>query len=195
MLYEFFTDFDFQKFLSAFLIIFAVVDVMGSTAIIISMRKKIGYIDARKTATVSGSIMLIFLFLGQTILDLFSVDINSFALAGSFVLFLLGIEMSLNINILKVDPDPEAASVVPLAFPMIVGTGTLSTLITLKATYKTINVMCGVLFNLLLIYLALKYSEWIEAKLGKVGLSFIHKMMGIILLSLAVKIFKTHFFA
>lgn len=194
-IYEFFTDFDLRKFSSAFLILFAAVDVLGSIAIIINMRKKIGYIDARKTATVVGIIMITFLFIGPTMLALFSVDTSSFALAGSVILFLLGMEMSLNINIFKIETDTESSSVVPLAFPMIVGTGTLATLITLKATYKTINVLCGTLVNLLLIYLVLKHSEWIEAKLGKLGISIIHKITGIILLSIAVKLFKTHCFS
>ena len=193
-IYEFFTDFDLRKFSSAFLILFAAVDV-SSTAIIINMRKKIGYIDARKTATVVGIIMITFLFIGQTMLDLLSVDTSSFALAGSVILFLLGIEMSLNINIFKIETDAESSSVVPLAFPMIVGTGTLATLITLKAMYKTINVLCGTLVNLLLIYLVLKHSERIEVKLGKLGISIICKITGIILLSIAVKLFKTHCFS
>ncbi|MEM7383110.1 MAG: MarC family protein [Bacteroidota bacterium] len=189
---DFFTDFDFRKFFSAFLILFAVVDVPGSTAIIISMRKKIGYIDARKTATVAGIIMVTFLFTGQALLDLFSVDVNFFTLAGSVILFLVGLEMSLNISIAKIEADAESSSVVPLAFPMIVGTGTLATLITLKATCKAINVLCGTLANLLLIYLVLKYSEWIEKKLGRLGISIIHRMMGIILLAIAIKLFTIH---
>ena len=195
MVYQFFAEFDLRQLFSAFLILFVVVDVLGSTAMIINMRKKIGYIDARKTATVAGAIMTCFLFLGQTMLNLFSVDISSFALAGSFILFLIGLEMSLNINIFKVDTDADSSSVVPLAFPMLVGTGTLATLITLKSTYKTINVFGAALINLWLIYLVLKHSEWIEAKLGKLGITIIHKMMGIILLAIAIRLFKTHYLA
>ncbi|MEN0016123.1 MAG: MarC family protein [Bacteroidota bacterium] len=195
MVYQFFAEFDLRQLFSAFLILFVVVDVLGSTAMIINMRKKIGYIDARKTATVAGAIMTCFLFLGQTVLNLFSVDISSFALAGSFILFLIGLEMSLNINIFKIDTDAESSSVVPLAFPMLVGTGTLATLITLKSTYKTINVFGAALINLWLIYLVLKHSEWIEAKLGKLGITIIHKMMGIILLAIAIRLFKTHYLA
>lgn len=191
-LYEFFIEFDLRKFFYAFLILFVVVDVPGSTAIIISMRKKIGYIDARKTATVAGIIMVTFLFTGQAVLNLFSVDVSYFSLAGSVILFLVGLEMSLNISIAKIETDAESSSVVPLAFPMIVGTGTLATLITLKATHKVINVLCGTLVNLLLIYLVLKYSEWIEKKLGRLGISIIHRMMGIILLAIAIKLFTTH---
>ena len=190
--YDFFFFFFLRKVFSAFLILFAVVDVPGSTAIIINMRQKIGYIDARKTATVAGIIMVTFLFTGQAVLNLFSVDVSCFALAGSVILFLVGLEMSLNISIAKIEADAKSSSVVPLAFPMIVGTGTLATLITLKATYKAINVLCGTLINLLLIYLVLQYSEWIEKKLGRLGISIIHRMMGVILLALAIKLFTTH---
>jgi multiple antibiotic resistance protein len=190
--YEFFTAFDFKKFISSFLTLFAVVDVLGSTAIIINMRKKIGYIDARKTASVAGLIMVTFLFLGKSILSLFSVDIDSFCMAGSIILFLLGMEMCLNVTIIQVDTDTESSSVVPLAFPIIAGTGTLSTLITLKVEYETINVLCAAMVNVFLIFLVLKYSEWIEEKLGKLSIIIMHKMMGIILLAIAVKLFKTH---
>lgn len=192
--YEFFTAFHLKKFVSSFLTLFAVVDVLGSTAIIINMRNKIGYIHARKTATVAGMIMIAFLFMGKSILDLFSVDIASFSIAGSIILFLLGMEMCLNITIIKVETDTESSSVVPLAFPIIAGTGTLATLITLKAEYGTLNVLCATIINLILIFLVLKYSEWIEQKLGKLGITIIHKMMGIILLSIAVKLFKTHLY-
>ena len=190
--YEFFADFDFRKVFSAFLILFAVVDVPGSTALIINMRQKIGYIDARKTATVAGIIMVTFLFTGQAVLNLFSVDVSFFFFFGSVILFLVGLEMSLNISIAKIEADAKSSSVVPLAFPMIVGTGTLATLITLKATYKAINVLCGTLLNLLLIYLVLQYSEWLEKKLGRLGISIIHRMMGVILLAFAIKLFTTN---
>ncbi len=190
--YEFFSAFNFKKFISSFLILFAVVDVLGSTAIIINMRKKIGYIHARKTAGVAGFIMIAFLFLGNTILNLFSVDIASFCMAGSIILFLIGMEMCLNVTIIQVDTDTESSSVVPLAFPIIAGTGTLATLITLKVQYESINVLCATLVNIFLIFLVLKYSEWIEHKLGKLTITIIHKMMGIIILAIAIKLFKTH---
>jgi multiple antibiotic resistance protein len=192
--YAFFTAFDIKKFTSAFLALFAVIDVLGSTAIIINMRKKIGYINARKTATVASLIMLIFLFIGKIILDLFSIDASSFTIAGSIILFLLGMEMCLNISIFKTDIDTESSSVVPLAFPIIAGTGTLSTLLILKEEYQTINVLFATLANSILIFLALKYSEWIEKKLGKLGVTLIHRMMGIILIAIAIKRFKLYLF-
>ena len=192
LFYKFFTDFDPQKTLTSFLTLFAVMDILGSIAVIISMRKKVGYIHARKTAMVAGIIMITFLFIGQSILKIFSIDISSFSMAGSIILFFFGLEMILNINIFRIDADAESSSIVPLAFPIIAGTGVLSTLITLKAQYEGINVLLAILGNLTLVYIVLRYSEWIEKKLGKLIVSIIHKMMGILLLSIAIKVFITH---
>jgi multiple antibiotic resistance protein len=191
---SFFTAFDFNKFFTSFLILFAVVDVLGSTATIVSMRRKIGYIHARKTAKVVGFIMVTFLFLGQAILNVFSIDIASFSIAGSIILFLIGMEMCLNITIIKLDTDTGTSSVIPLAFPIIADAGTLATLITLKVEYETINVLCATIVNVFLIFLVLKYSERIEEKLGKLSITIIQRMMGIILLSIALKIFKMNFY-
>ena len=193
-LYHFFTEFDGQQTLSTFLILFAVIDILGNTTIIINLRKQAGCIHAEKTVAVMAIIMVGFLFLGPTILRLFQVDIGSFAVAGGIILFLLGLEMVLNVSIFKVDACPETASVVPLAFPMLAGAGTLTALLTLKAEYKDINILCGTLANVVLVYLFLRYSEWIERKLGKLGVSIVHKVMGIILISIAVKLFKTNLF-
>jgi len=193
-IYTFFTALDIKKFLNSFLILFAVLNILGSTAIIINMKKKVGYINPQKTATVAGIIMISFLFIGNIVLDLFSIDMDSFTLAGSMIIFLLGIEMSLNISIFKPDTDPETSAVIPLAFPIIAGTGTLSTLLTLKEEYQTINVLLASLVNIVLVFLIVKYSEWIESKLGKLGVSIIYKMMGIILIAIAIKRFKTYLF-
>ena len=193
-IYAFFTALDIKKIFTSFLILFAVLNILGSTAIISNMRKKVGYINAKKTATVAGALMISFLFIGNIVLDLFSIDIDSFTLAGSIILFLLGLEMSLNLSIFKSDTDPETSSVIPLAFPIIAGTGTLSTLLTLKEVYQTINVLLASLVNVVLIFLVVKYSEWIEIQLGKLGVSIIHRMMGIILIAIAIKRFKTYLF-
>jgi len=190
--YEFFTGFSGKQTLSAFLILFAVIDILGSTAIIIDLRKKVGCIHAKKTTVAMGLIMVIFLFVGPTILYLFRIDVNSFAIAGGIILFLLGLEMVLNVSIFKVDANPEATSVVPLAFPILAGTGSLTALLTLKAEYKDINILCGTLANLVLVYFFLRHSEWVELRLGKLGVNIVHKVMGVILLSIAVKLFKTH---
>lgn len=193
-LYAFFGALDIKKFFTCFLILFAVLNILGATAIIINIKNKVGYLNPRKTAVAAGIIMIIFLFIGNTLLDLFSVDMDSFTLAGGIILFSLGIEMSLNISLFKLDADPETSSVVPLAFPIIVGTGTLSTLLTLKEEYHTINVLLASLTNTVLIFLIVKYSEWIEARLGKLGVSIIHRMMGIILIAIAIKRFKIYLF-
>lgn len=190
--YSFFTEFDGQQTLSAFLILFAVIDILGNTGIIINLRKQVGCIHAEKTTAVMGVIMVGFLFLGPTILGVFQVDIGSFAIAGGVILFLLGLEMVLNVSIFKVETCPETASVVPLAFPILAGAGTLTALLTLKAEYKDINILCGTLANLVLVYVFLRCSEWIESRLGKLGVSVVHKVMGVILLSIAVKLFKIH---
>ncbi|XWN34780.1 MAG: MarC family protein [Roseivirga sp.] len=191
-IHHFFTGFDGQQALSSFFILFAVIDILGNIGIIINLRRQVGCIHAKKTTVAAGIIMFTFLFVGPFILDLFRIDIDSFATAGGIILFLLGLEMVLNVNIFKVDTNPETASVVPLAFPILAGTGTLTALLTLKAEYKDINILCGTLANLVLMYIFLKYSEWVERKLGPLGVSIVHKVMGLMLLAIAVKLFKTH---
>ena len=165
---------------------------MGNVGIIINLRKQVGCIHAKKTTMAAGIIMFTFLFTGTFVLDLFHIDIDSFATAGSIIIFLLGLEMVLNISLFKADVNPEAASIIPLAFPILAGTGTLTALLTLKVEYQTINIILGILPNLVLIYIFLKYSEWIEHKLGPVGVSIVHKVMGLMLVAIAVKLFKTH---
>lgn len=190
--HEFLVSFDWHHALSAFLVLFAVIDVFGSTAIVINLRKKVGHIHAPKATVAAGLIMISFLFVGQSLLDLFSIDAASFSVAGSIILFLIGLEMILNVSIFKVEIDNHSPSIVPLVFPIIVGTGTLATLLTLKSEYADINILCGTLANLMFVYAILRYSEWIECKLGRVGVNVIHKVMGIVLLSVAVKLFRAH---
>jgi multiple antibiotic resistance protein len=192
--YNFFIDFDWQQTLSSFWALFAVINILGCVPIVINVRNKTGRIDAHKTTVVVGMIMLAFLFLGQFLLDIFSIDTASFAVAGSIVLFILALEMILNVNIFRIEVNNEAASIVPLAFPVVAGVGTLITLLTLKSDYADINILCGTLVNLIFVYVILRCSEWIEHQLGSLGIHIIHKVMGIILLSIAVKLFKTHFF-
>jgi len=191
--YNFCIGFDGQQFFSTFLILFSVIDVLGGIPIIISLRKKAGSINAYRVTVASGVIMLSFLFLGQSLLDLFYIDVASFSVAGSIILFILGLEMILNVSIFKVEFDNESSSIVPLAFPIVAGTGTLATLLTLKLEYANINILCGTLANLLCVYPVISYSVWIERKLGKLGINVMHKVMGMILLALAVKLFRTHF--
>lgn len=192
--HNFFIGFDWQQTLASFWALFAVINILGCVPIVISIRKKTGRIDAHKTTVVVGVIMLSFLFLGQLLLDIFSIDTASFAVAGSIVLFILALEMILNIHIFKIEVNNETASIVPLAFPIVAGVGTLITLLTLKSNYANINILCGTLANLVFVYAILRCSAWIEHRLGSLGINIIHKVMGIVLLSIAVKLFRTHFF-
>ena len=192
---NFFLGFDWQQILSSFWILFAVLDILGSIPIIMSIRKRAGGIHIQKTMFAVVVIMVTFLFLGQSLLDVFSIDIASFVIAGSVILSILGLEMILDVSIFHISLDNDgSSSIVPLAFPVVSGTGTLITLLTLKEDYNTINILCATLANLVIVYVVIRYSEWIEHKLGKLGVNIIHKVMGVVVLSLAVKLLKTHLF-
>ncbi len=184
----------FKEIISVSLILFSVIDILGSIPIIIDLRKKYGHVQSEKATIISAVIMIVFLFGGESILRLFGIDIASFAVAGALIMFLLGMEMVLGLKIFRDDPgDKDSSSIVPLAFPMIAGAGTLTTLISLKVEYNTWNILVGVLVNLIFVYLVLKSSSWLERKLGPGGFNVIRKVFGIILLSIAIKIFKSNF--
>ncbi len=188
--------FNFKEIISVSLILFSVIDILGSVPIIIDLRKKFGHIQSGKATLVSGVIMVIFLFLGESILKLFGIDINSFAIAGAIIMFLIGMEMILGLQFFKSDPEESStASVVPLAFPLIAGAGTMTTLVSLKAEYTNANILIGVAVNLLFVYLVLKTCGWLERKIGKAGFNVLRKVFGIVLLSIAIKIFKNHLLA
>ncbi len=186
-------NFSWKEILSVSLILFSVIDIVGNIPIVIELRKKAGHIYSGKATIVSGIIMFMFLFIGEQILNLFGIDHASFAIVGSIIIFLIGAEMVLGITIFRESPDEEhnAASIVPLAFPLIAGAGTMTTLITLRAEFDLLNISIGIIVNLLLVYLVLKSSAYIEKKLGKAGQNIMRKVFGIILLSIAVKLFKT----
>jgi multiple antibiotic resistance protein len=187
--------FSFKEILSVTLILFSVIDVIGSIPLIVDLRKKTGHIQSEKATLVAGLIMVAFLFLGERILSLFGVDVASFALAGALILFLLGLEMILGRNIFRHDNiDTNTASIVPIAFPLIAGAGTMTTLITLRAAYETPNILVGIVLNLFFVYIVLKSSTWLEIKLGKAGSDILRKVFGIILLAISIKIFKVYFF-
>ncbi len=183
--------FNFKEFLSATMILFAIIDIIGSIPIIVGLRKKVGHIQSEKAALVSGIIMIAFLFVGETILKLIGVDINSFAVAGAFVLFFMALEMILGIQIMK-DETPETASIIPLAFPLIAGPGAMTALLSLRAEYHVVNIISAVIVNLIVVYLVLKSSGRIERTLGKQGISIIQKIFGVILLAIAVKLFASN---
>ena len=162
-------SFQFKEILSVTLVLFSVIDILGSIPIIIDLRKKNRVINPGKATLVSGVLMILFLYIGENILKLFALDVQSFALAGSLVMFLIGMEMVLNVVIFKPEPEISSTSVVPLAFPLIAGAGTMTTLISLRAEFQKVNILLGVLLNLIFVYAVLRGSGWISRKLGVGG--------------------------
>jgi len=186
---------DFKQILSVSLILFSVIDILGSIPIIINLRKKVGHIQSGKATIVAGILMITFLLVGKSILTLFGIGVEDFAIAGALIIFALGAEMILGIELFKPDPDATAsASIVPIAFPLMAGAGTLTTILTLKAEFEQINIAIGILLNLIFVFIVLKSTNWLERKLGKTGVDVLRRIFGIILLSIAVKIFKTNAF-
>ena len=180
--------FNYNDALSAFLILFAVIDILGSIPIIVTLRKKVGQVQSEKATLVAGAIMIVFLFLGERILHLLGVDVQSFAIAGSFVLFFLALEMILGITLYK-EESPNTASIVPIAFPMIAGAGTMTSLVSLRSEFANINIIIAIVLNMIVVYAVLKNTERIERILGSGGLSILRKVFGVILLAIAVKLF------
>ncbi len=183
-----FLMFDFKEVITATAVLFAVIDIVGSIPVIIDLRKKVGHIQSEKATLVAGILMISFLFIGESILKLVGIDVQSFAVAGSFILFFLAMEMILGIRIFH-DDAPETASIVPLAFPLIAGAGTLTTILSIKAEFHQLNIAIAIFLNMIIVYLVLKYSAKIENYLGKSVISVIRKVFGIVLLAIAVKLF------
>lgn len=181
-------NFSIKEIVTATMILFAVIDILGSIPIILDLRNKVGHIQSEKASLVSAIIMIAFLFLGEALLHLIGIDVNSFAVAGSFVLLFLALEMILGVKLYK-DDAPESASVVPLAFPLIAGAGSLTTILSIKAEFETINIFIAILLNIVFVYAVLKSSRKIENLLGQGGLSVIRKIFGVVLLAIAVKLF------
>tara|TARA_R100000935_G_scaffold58589_1_gene96402 strand:+ start:1410 stop:1985 length:576 start_codon:yes stop_codon:yes gene_type:complete len=184
-------NFDIREIGTASMILFAVIDIIGSIPIIIDLKKKAGVIQSEKASIIAGILMVMFLFVGAEILNLIGIDVNSFAVAGSFILFFLALEMILGITLYK-DETPETSAVVPLAFPLIAGAGTMTTLLSLRSEYETINIIAAIVINIIFVYLVLKSSGKIEHFLGKQGINVIRKIFGVILLAIAVKLFAAN---
>jgi multiple antibiotic resistance protein len=185
--------FDVKEIFSVSLILFSVIDILGSIPFIIIIRKREGRIQAEKATVISAVLMIVFLFLGQSILKLFGLDVASFALAGAIVIFIVAMEMILGITLIKDDPDAQGSgSIVPLAFPLIAGAGTLTTILSLRAVYEQWNILAGIVVNVIFVYLVLRSSVWLERVIGKSGFAVLRRVFGVILLAIAVKIFKTH---
>jgi multiple antibiotic resistance protein len=175
------------------MILFAVIDIVGNIPIIIDLRKKVGHIQSEKASIIAGIIMIFFLFIGENILSLIGIDVNSFAVAGSFVLFFIALEMILGITLYKEEEGTNlTASVFPLAFPLIAGPGSLTTLLAIKSEFSTPNIIIAIIINVILIYLVLKTSKKIEKIIGQNGIQITRKVFGVILLAIAVKFFTSN---
>ena len=184
-------NFDIKEFISATMILFAIIDIVGNIPLIVLFREKFKVIESEKASLVSLIIMIVFLYIGEALLNLLGVDINSFAVAGSIIILFLAAEMILGIKIYK-DNNPKTASVVPIAFPLIAGPGTLTTLISIKSEYNDINIILAIILNMVLVYIVLKSSEKLQKILGSQGINILRKVFGIILLAIGIKLFTTN---
>jgi multiple antibiotic resistance protein len=190
-LHELIMELNLREIATASMVLFAVIDIIGSIPIIIDLRKKAGHIQSEKATIVAGLLMIAFLFVGKEILNLIGIDVNSFAVAGSLILFFLALEMILGITLYK-DEAPETSAVVPLAFPLIAGAGTMTSILSLRAEYAAINIIAAIVINIIFVYLVLKSSGKIEHFLGKQGINVVRKIFGVILLAIAVKLFAAN---
>lgn len=172
--------------------LFAVIDIIGSVPLLIALKEKMGGIREFSATLISGLLMILFVFAGEGFLNILGLDVSSFAVGGSIVIFILGLEMVLGIEFFKSDADPKSGSVVPIAFPLIAGSGTLTTIISLKANYGNVPLLIGIIINLIIVYITLKSLKYIANFLGKAGLIAIRKFFGVILLAIAVKIFSSN---
>ena len=184
-------NFNFKQILSVTMILFAIIDILGSIPVVISLRNKVGHIQSEKASIVALLLMILFLFIGEEMLNIIGLDISSFAIAGSVVIFIIAMEMILGINFFR-EKAPESASIVPLAFPLIAGSGTLTTLLSLKSEYATQNIIVGIILNMIFVYIVLKNTIYLEKILGKTGLNIMRKAFGIILLAIAIKLFRNN---
>lgn len=183
-----------KEIFSVSLVLFSVIDILGSLPVVIELRKRAGGLESAKTTIAAGSLMVLFLFGGEMVLHLFGTDVSSFALAGALVIFAIGIEMILGVRLFRdeVESGQNAVTIVPLAFPLIAGAGTLTTILTLKAEYAYPSILVGILVNLGVVFAVLKFCGWFEKRLGEKGLAVVRKIFGIVLLSIAVKIFRAN---
>ncbi|WP_245860758.1 MarC family protein [Thermoflavifilum aggregans] len=172
--------------------LFAVIDILGSIPVLIALKEKLGRIQPVRATLASGLLMILFLLVGEPFLALMGVDIHSFAVAGSVVIFILGLEMVLGVEFFKSEKSTEAGELVPIAFPLIAGSGTLTTIMSLKANFNFYDILVGILINLIVIYVVLRSLHYIERMLGEAGLLVVRKFFGVILIAIAVKIFKTN---
>ncbi len=185
-------EFSLKEVITCFMVLFAVIDIIGSIPIIVSLKQKFGHIESEKASITAGLIMIVFLFVGNKILKFIGVDVNSFAIAGALVIFIIALEMILGIEINKTT-EAKAASIVPIAFPLIAGAGTLTTTLSLRAEFHDINIILGIVLNTIFVYLVLKSAAWLEKIMGEGTLSILQKVFGIILLAISIKLFTANF--
>src|SRR6478736_2687206 len=182
---------EFNKILTVTFTLFAVIDIIGSIPVLIGIKSKTGAINSLKVTLVSGILMIVFLYVGKPLLKVLNLDVHSFAVGGSIVMFLVGLEMVLGLDIFKEEPG-STGTLVPIAFPLIAGTGTLTTIMSLKANFEDQYILLGILVNLVIIFVAVHVLRWLEKILGKAGLIAVRKFFGVILLAIAVKIFGSN---
>lgn len=187
-------DFKLKEIITAFMVLFAVIDIIGNIPIIIDLRRKSGHIQSEKASIIACFIMILFLFVGQSLLNLIGIDVHSFAVAGALILFFIALEMILGITIYKDDGNSSAvtATVFPLAFPLIAGPGSLTTLLSLRAEFEIHNIIVAVVLNMIVLYIVLKTSSKIEKLIGPTGIQIIRKVFGVILLAISVKLFTAN---
>lgn len=188
---EFFAKVSLKEIGTCFAVLFAVIDILGSLPILVNIRSRVGYIESEKATVVAGLIMVSFLFFGTKILTFIGIDVESFAVAGAFVIFVIALELILGIQIHR-DSSPESASIVPIAFPLIAGAGSLTTVLTLRAEFGDINIIIAIILNMIIVYLVLRNAGRLEKMLGPGIMSVLKKVFGIILLSIAVKLFVSN---
>lgn len=187
-------EINLSEIITVSLTLFAVIDILGSIPLLISVKQKMGGISAMTATVVSGALMILFFFAGNEILQLMGLDVSSFAIAGSIIIFILGLEMILGLEFFKPDGgSAKTGSIVPIAFPMIAGSGTLTTILSLKASYSYYNVLIGILINLVIVFIAIRMLDSLERLLGPAGILVVRKFFGVILIAIAVKIFKENF--
>jgi multiple antibiotic resistance protein len=189
---SFFSGFSWEELFKASTVLFAVIDIIGSIPIILKLKEGAGTISPFRTSIVSLFIMLGFLFLGERILSLFGVTIEAFAVAGAFILFAMALEMILGVRLFRDEVTGKTASVVPLAFPIIAGAGTMTTLVSIRAEYQEINIVLSIIINVIIVFVVLKLMKYIERLLGEGGIIIVKKVFGIILLAIAIKLFTTN---
>jgi multiple antibiotic resistance protein len=185
-------NFQFDQLITVTFTLFAVIDIVGSIPLLISLKEKMGGIKSVNATLISGALMIAFLYVGKPFLNVLGLDIRSFAVGGSVVIFLLGLEMVLGHEIFKGDKDAKSSTMVPIAFPIIAGSGTLTTIMSLKANFEEVYILSGIVVNLVIVFVVLKSLNWIQKGLGEGGLLAVRKFFGVILLAIAVKIFSSN---